>query len=220
MATINDYLNLLTSAWRDKPNFTAMVSSDVSISVRVQELLTEMAVALFDVDTAIGDQLDIIGKWAGISRDVNIPIDGVYFSWDGAFNIGWEYGVWRPVLDPTSVTILPDDVYRTLIRAKIAANRWDGTTTNAYEIWSIIFPDVNILIVDHQDMSYDIGFVGGIIDSLTLALVRGGYLPLKPEGVRVNVIYTPVNDGPLFGWDLDSDFVQGWEDGSWAFELI
>ncbi len=85
-----------------------------------------------------------------------------------------------------------------------------------YEIWDSIFTDISILILDHQDMSYDIAFVGRPLDSLTLALVTGGYIPLKPEGVKVNVVYSPVDDGPLFGWDLETDFVKGWNEGSWA----
>ncbi len=69
-------------------------------------------------------------------------------------------------------------------------------------------------------MSYDLAFVGGIVDSLTLALILGGAIPLKPEGVRVNEVFTPANDGPLFGWDVDSSQLQGWDEGSWAYESI
>jgi hypothetical protein len=215
---IDDYLNLITSAWRQKPNFTAMISLDVSVQVRVQSLLASM-IPLFDVDLAVGDQLDIIGQWVGISRNVTIPIAGVYFSWDGLYTVGWDYGVWQGDQTPGSVTVLPDDVYRTLIKAKIAANSWNGTTDGAYAIWDALFTTVTILIQDHQNMSYDLIFVGGIVDSLTLALIEGGYIPLKPEGVRVNNYFVPIDSGPLFGWDLETDFIDGWDTGSWAREL-
>lgn len=218
MPTIDEYKSLVTSEYQGQPNFMAMIDLDVSLPVRVQELMSSM-IPLFDVDVAAGSQLDIIGQWVGIGRNVTIPIEGIFFSWDGDYTVGWEYGIWQSVLAPTSVTVLPDDVYRTLIRAKIAANRWDGTTDGAYTIWEQVFPNITILIQDKQDMSYDLALIGGIIDSLTLALLRGGYIPLKPEGVHVNVYYAPVNDGPFFGWDLDSTYVQGWEIGSWAREL-
>lgn len=217
--TVDEYLGLIASAFRQKPRFSAMVGVDVSPSVRVQDLLLSL-IPKFDVDTAVGSQLDIIGLWVGVSRRVNIPIPGVYFEWDGAFTNGWEYGSWQPPSLPVDVTVLPDDAYRTLIRAKISANQWDGTTDGAYAIWDRVFPNVTILIQDHQDMSYDLAFVGGIIDSLTLALITGGYIPLKPEGVRVNTIYVPVNDGPVFCWDLaETDLVAGWDTGSWAREI-
>lgn len=216
--TLNEYLNLITSEHRDKPKFVATVTANLAVGLRLQELLASLT-EKFDIDTAVGQQLDVIGKWVGITRNVAIPISGVYFSWNGDFSVGWEYGVWQPNLSPVDVTSLPDDVYRTLIRAKIAANNWDGTTDGAYKIWDQVFPTVTILIQDNQNMSYDLALVGGIIDSLTLALLTGGYIPLKPEGVRVNVYYVSVDANPVFGWDVDSDFIQGWGSGSWVREL-
>lgn len=218
MPTKTEYLNLITSAFRLKPKFTATVDANVSVPVRLQELLTSM-IPVFDVDVAVGQQLDVIGQWVGVSRNVNIPIAGIYFSWDAPYTQGWDFGSWAPPDTPTSITTLPDDAYRTLIRARIAANQWDGTTTGAYAIWDQVFPQITILIIDRQDMSYDVALVGGIVDSLTLALLTGGYIPLKPEGVRVNQYFVPVNDGPLFGWDLDNEYVQGWDEGSWAREI-
>lgn len=213
------YLNLITSAFRRQPKFTAMVETDVSPLVQVQTLLTSM-VPIFDVDAAVGDQLDIVGKWVGISRNIAIPITGVFFSWDAVYTLGWEYGTWQPELAPSTITVLPDDAYRTLIKAKIAANQWDGTTEGAYAIWAQIFTTITILIQDNQDMTYDLAVVGGIIDSLTLALIVGGYIPLKPEGVRVNAYYVSVDSGPVFGWDVESDLLGGWDAASWVREFV
>ncbi len=216
--TLNDYLNLITSAFRDKPIFKATVTAEVSVQIRVMEVLQSM-IDKFDVNGAVGDQLDIIGKWVGVSRNVSIPIPNVYFEWDGSPYNGWDYGTWQPNLAPTDVTTLPDDAYRTLIRAKIAANRWDGTIEGAYDIWENVFPNVTILIMDNQNMSYDLALVGGVIDSLTMALLTGGYIPLKPEGVRVNVYFVSVDSEPVFGWDVESEFLGGWDEASWAIEL-
>jgi hypothetical protein len=49
--------------------------------------------------------------------------------------------------------------------------------------------------------------------------LTGGYIPLKPEGVRVNEYLVPVDDGPLFAWDIQNDLLDGWETGSWAREI-
>lgn len=217
--TVLDYLNLITSAWRQKPKFTAMVQSNVEVQVRVQDLLASM-IPKFDVDIAEGDQLDIIGKWVGISREIAIPIPGVFFSWDGAAEVGWDFGVWKDDRNATEITILPDDVYRTFVKAKIASNRWDGSLGGMYEVWDSVFTDITIFVQDNQNMSYDIGFVGRPVDSLTLALIEGGYLPLKPSGVRVNVIYSPIDDNRIFAWDSDTEIFAGWDIGSWVRELI
>lgn len=216
--TLLEYLNLITSEFRTQPNYIAMLSANLATPIQVQNLLSSM-IPLFDIEIAVGDQLDIIGKWVGITRNVSIPISGVYFSWDGDYTVGWEYGTWQPALEPTEVTSLPDDAYRTLIKAKIAANQWDGTTDGAYAIWDQVFTTTTILIQDNQDMTYNLAVVGGIIDSLTLALITGGYIPLKPEGVRVNAYYVSVDSGPVFGWDVESDLLGGWDESSWVREL-
>lgn len=219
MSLVSDYLQLVTSAYQGKPNFMGVITAGVSVPVQVQNLLAAM-IPLFDLDVAAGQQLDVIGIWVGVSRNVAIPISGVYFSWDSAdYTLGWEYGSWQPSNLPTDVTALPDDAYRTLIRAKIAANHWDGTTDGAYAIWEAIFPTTTILIQDHQNMSYDLAIIGGIIDSLTLALITGGYIPLKPEGVRVNVYYVSTDTNPAFAWDLETTLLAGWDEGSWLREL-
>lgn len=216
--TEQEYLDLITSQYRKKPNFTAMVGADVALPIRIQDLLTSM-IPIFDVETAVGDQLDIIGEWVGITRNVAIPIDNVFFSWDETTILGWDSGSWRPALAPSSITVLPDDNYRILIKAKIAANQWDGTTDGAYAIWDQVFTSITILIQDNQDMTYNLAIVGGMIDAVTLALITGGYIPLKPEGVRVASYYIAVDDGPVFGWDVDSDLLGGWDESSWVMEV-
>ena len=68
-------------------------------------------------------------------------------------------------------------------------------------------------------MSFSIAIQGAVPDSLTLALLVGGYLPLKPEGVEITEYIVPVNTGPLFAWDVQNSTMQGWDDGSWGQEL-
>lgn len=219
--TIQNYLDLITAEYQNQPKFKNMVSFMVSLPVQVQVLLASM-IAIFDLDNPpIGAQLDILGQWVGASRNVAVPISGVYFTWDGTdYTVGWDFGSWQPINAPTEITVLPDDAYLSLVRAKIAANQWDGTTDGAYKIWDAIFPQFTILINDHQDMSYDMAFVGGIVDSLTLALIVGGYIPLRPEGVRINEYFVPVDSNPLFAWDIANAFLGGWDTSSWAREIF
>lgn len=216
--TSDDYLNLITSAFRQKPKFSAMVAADVSVQVRVQQMFAAM-IPIFDVDQAVGRMLDIIGEWVGVARNISIPIAGVYFAWDSTVNVGWDNGTWQPYNDPQDVTVLPDDAYRVLIKAKIAANRWDGTTDGAYAIWDSVFASTSILIQDHQNMTYDLIIFGGPIDSLTIALITGGYIPLRPEGVLVQTYYISVDSNPVFGWDVESEFLGGWDEASWTQEV-
>ena len=217
---VQDYLNLIPSANANQPDFNAVVTINVSVGSRVQQLLQSM-IALFDIDLPpVGDQLDIIGQWVGVSRNVSIPISGIFFTWDGPASEGWDYGTWAAQADATTITVLPDDAYLTLIKAKIAANNWDGTTNGAYAIWNSLFSGFEILIQDYQNMTYAMAFVGGIVDSLTLALITGGYIPLRPEGIEItNYFIGPPSGGPVFAWDSDATYLQGWDTGSWATEV-
>lgn len=219
--TTQDYLDLVTSEYKQKSKFNAMLSFMVAVQVRVQGLMDQMISTLFDLSTPpTGNQLDIIGQWVGVSRVVSIPISGVYFSWDGsnAF-LGWDYGSWQPSNLPVAITTLPDDAYLNLILATIAANNWDGTTTGAYAIWAQVFPQFKILIQDNCDMTYDLGIIGGIVDSLTLALITGGYIQLRPEGVRISEYFIAVDTNPAFCWDVETTDCKGWDEGSWLREV-
>lgn len=220
-----DYLDSITSEYQGQPDFNATVAFSVAVPVQVQLLMNQMignvAPSLFDLSTPpVGDQLDIIGEWVGVSRNVSIPITGVYFSWDGAdFSLGWNYGSWQPSDAPTSITSLPDDAYLTLILAKIAANNWDGTTNGAYAIWDILFPQFTILIQDNCNMTYAMAIIGGLVDSLTLALIIGGYIQLRPEGVAISEYFVSVDTNPAFCWNLETTDCQGWNQGSWLREI-
>jgi hypothetical protein len=219
--TSQDYLNLVTSNYKNQPKFNAMLAFMVAVQVKVQSLMNQMASTLFDLTTPpVGNQLDIIGQWVGVSRVVNVPISGVYFTWDGTDpSVGWDFGSWQPASAPSTVTSLPDDAYLNLILAKIAANNWDGTTTGAYAIWAQVFPQYRILIQDNCNMTYDLAVVGGIVDSLTLALITGGYIQLRPEGVRIDKYFVSIDTSPLFCWDVETTICKGWDEGSWLREL-
>jgi hypothetical protein len=215
--TVQDYIDLVTSEYAEQPNFIAMLGLDVGVPARVQQLMSAM-IALFDIDTPpVGEQLDIIGQWVGVSRNVSVPISGAYFEWDSAtYENGWDYGSWQPTGGDSEITVLPDDAYLTLIKAKIAANNWDGTINGAYEIWDALFSDIEIFILDHQNMSYDLAIIGAAIDTVTLALITGGYIQLRPEGVKINNYFVSIDADPVFAWDLDTPLLKGWDEAKWA----
>ncbi len=220
MPTTDDYKLLVTSEHRDKPLFMAMIAAFtagfVDSATALQTLIDK-----FNLDAAAGEQLDKIGEWVGITRRLRTPITGVYFSWDADPTIGWDAGSWQGPYDPdTGIVLLPDEDYRTLLRAKIAANFWDGTLLGAEIIWGIVFQGAQTIILqDNQDMSMTVGFYGAPLSAVQQALLVGGYFPLKPAGVRIKFYAIPVNPGPLFAWDSDSTSLQGWDLGSWVQEV-
>ena len=215
---LDHYLGLVTSEHSDKPRFVEMITTSAKGFVSDQEVSSRTS-TLYDLDSAIGRQLDVVGEWVGRSRDLKIPLQGVYFSLDTE-GVGFDEGTWKGRFDPDSGLVsLPDDSYRTLLKATIAANYWNGTIPQAYEIWEVLFEEdgYEILIQDYGDMTMLIALVGPTPDAVTLALFKGGYLSLNPAGVQIIYYVVPsVPDTPIFGFDADGEYVKGFDQGCWA----
>jgi hypothetical protein len=216
MASATDYISLLTSEHSSKPKFSAMVAA-VAQCFADQINVMQSIPAAFDLDQAIGVQLDAVGLWVGIRRQVKTPLN-VYFSLDTT-GLGFDQGNWQGPFDPsTGLTSLDDTTFRTLIRAKIAANSWDGTIPAAASAYANLFAGSGslIFIQDNSDMTMTVGVSGAIPSALLRALFSGNYLPLRPEGVLANYVVPSVNNTALFGMDVQNSYIQGFDAGSWA----
>ncbi|MFY3307283.1 DUF2612 domain-containing protein [Achromobacter ruhlandii] len=216
MAITDDYIARLSAYHRGKPKFTATVTALCDAAASLRELYGGMPAA-FDLDLAVGAQLDAVGRWVGLERKVSTPIANVYFSHD-LDGLGFDQGVWQGPFDPESgLTELDDDTYRLLLRAKIGANHWDGTLETSAAILDRIFGGgTHVFIQDNGDMSVDIGVAGAPPSALFLALLAGGYIPLKPEGVRISYYVIPSQEGPLFGFDVQNHYISGFDSGLWG----
>lgn len=150
MADLTDYTGLITSEHNQRPKFMAAVKALTKPMVALQNLLGGMPDA-FDLDQAVGVQLDAVGLWVGIGRRVATPLTGVYFSLDTT-GVGFDQGNWKGPFDPdTGLTLLDDDTYRLVLRAKIGANHWDGTLESSAAILNSIFTPGDGPVAVHAD---------------------------------------------------------------------
>lgn len=218
---IDDYIDLVTSEHRDKPKFIETLKALIDPLINVMDVANSMA-GKYDLNVAVGQQLDTVGEWVGRTRLLTVPLTDVYFSFD-IEGLGYDQGYILGPFDPlTGLVALSDEPYRTLLRATIAANHWDGSIVQAYAAWDIVFQNTpfNILIIDNGDMTMDFALMGGEPDAVTKSLLTGGYLALKPSGVRITNYFIPsVPHTPLFGFDLDNDSIAGFDVGSLAITL-
>lgn len=186
---VSPYTGLITSEHQSAPNFMATVAASCQPFADMVAVLESMP-GLYDLDNAVGVQLDTVGLWVGVSRNLAEPLTGVYFAFDTA-GLGFDQGVWFGPGDlATTLYVLPDDSYRTLLRAKIAANQWDGTIPSAYAIWELLLQPsgLDIEIADNGNMTMTLTLTG-TSDVVTQAIFSQGLLDLKPAGVSVtNVI--------------------------------
>lgn len=209
------WLGLITSEHNQQPDFMTMLQNVF------QPFADDIAVmaslpALFDLDVAAGTQLDVVGLWVGVTRNISVPLTGVYFSFD-TVGLGFDQGTWYDPFNPTTgLVILSDQAFRTLIRARIANNQWDGTIPGAYDVWNVLFAgtDTGILIQDLQNMHMLFALTGTIPDAVTLALFTEGYIGLVPAGVTVDAYLTPAaSDVPYFGFDVENSAISGFDVG-------
>lgn len=215
---ITPYTALITSEHNARPNFMAAVAALVQPAADLQEALSTIAQD-YDLDAAVGSCLDVVGQWVGRSRYLTTPLVGVYFAFD-TVGVGVDQGTWQGPYDPsTGQTTLADDAYRTLLRAVIVANHWDGTVPGAYATWNTVFAAAGytIVIQDNCYMTMYLGILGPQPDAVTLALFEGGYLSLRPAGVGVVNYVTPtLADTPFFGFDAEGSSIAGFDVGAFG----
>lgn len=211
--TTIDYADLVPSKHRDLPRFRQVIQLLAQASASSQALFGSLP-ADFDVDRAIGAQLDVIGEWVGIGRQLPVEITGVYFEWDGTDAVGWDRGVWQGAFDPSAgPTRLNDTDYRRLIKTKILINRWDGSLGQLETIWQSLLPDDRAgIVIDNQDMTMSLGFDGEPIAGLQLAILNLGLALIKPTAVRILDVFSSTAGEPIFAWDNG----PGWENSSWS----
>ncbi len=183
-ASVDDYTSLITSEHDDQPNFLATISAIVQPLVENQNLLAAMP-ELYDLDVAVGAQLDVVGQWVGLSRNLQTPIAGVYFSFDTA-GLGFDEGVWYSSSDPAEGVIsLDDSTYRLMIHGKIIANIWDGTLGEANRLLLTVFPGTDVQMQDNFDMTETLVVSGSPPSLLFAELVNQGYIQLRPAAVEL-----------------------------------
>ncbi|MBB8676259.1 DUF2612 domain-containing protein, partial [Escherichia coli] len=178
---MSKYTELITNYHATKPKFLAHVDLMTRPLIDVAAA-TRGLISAFDIDSAVGVQLDILGLWIGRSRVVSQPISGVYFSWD-TDGLGYDQGVWQGPYDPDSgYMYLSDETYRVILKAKIAINNWDGRNDSLPAILDAATAGsgLRMQIVDNQDMTISVWvFPDTDISDVSrelIAAIKQGYL--------------------------------------------
>lgn len=198
-AEVASYVGLITSEHAGQPNFSAMVSVDVGLQVDSINLLNREFLD-FDVDLAIGVQLDTVGQFVGVTRVITVQPSDAY-----------------PAPAAYQVT-LNDDEFRRLIKARALANEWDGTNEGAAAVLAAWFGPIGAygFIIDNQNMSITLGIAGTAPTAAEAAVFSQFYLPLRTAGVRVAGSWVPPVIGAIFGLDVATVFVNGPDFGAFG----
>lgn len=158
---IKRYLDRTESQHIIRPKYVAAVTALLEKLDAAHGIAKDIP-ALFDVATAVGEQLDVLGEIVGVKRKA------------------------IPLYVPNVTDVPNDDLYRIIILSKIIQNNWDGTNEGFYDIWeataATLFP---VIYNDNQDMSIDVTILGEVDDHIA-DLIAYGYIIPKPMGVKTN----------------------------------
>lgn len=206
-----------------QPDFVAVMRALLQPLVDQQNVTNSIPNA-YNLDVAVGAQLDTTGQWIGPTRFIQIPLTGLFFSFD-TVGLGFDQGAWAPVGSDSALFPLPDDEYRLLLYATIAANHWDGTVPGGEKVLNQFWNPLGYseYIIDHMDMTIAFLLIGPVPNAVTGALYKNGYLDVVNAGVGVTAHYFAQGSGgipfaPLFGFDIESPIIAGFDQGVWASE--
>lgn len=181
-----DYTSIITSQYSDSPNFQAVVAQLGAIFGANYDLLSNIVPTYYDLDSAVGVQLDQIGLWVGASRRLAVPLN-IYFSLDTP-GLGLDQGVWKGPYDPdTGLVLLDDETFRSVIRGVILFNNWDGSLFQYNAIFAAVFrgTGTHVHAKDNQNMTMDMVITGTPVSAVMQAEMTAGQLHIKPVGVSI-----------------------------------
>lgn len=199
------YADLLILQYRNKPKAreTIKIGADIylgdGIIFQLQDIL--------DIDTAVGAQLDIIGKILDCPRVVQgIYNDMIFFQfYDGPDSVGFstvgnpQGGNFRTIQNYNqSEYSLPDNDYRFLLKFKSAVNVMRGSERGIDDaLWNVFQGDV--LLKNNHNLT--ITYIVSVERTLAaLAAKQLGYYR-APEGVGANYVLRVPSPSQIFGFN-------------------
>lgn len=152
------YTNLLIIQYNAKPKAAATIAA-MAVMFIMDQLPTQVMNA-YDISSAVGVQLDVLGKYVGVSRNVS------------AFS--------GPIT-------LDDADFRTIINLKIVQNNAGSSLSDIQNLLQMNFAGI-LFVYDHQNMHMDYAF-NATYGSQQLAevFITEGLLP-KPMGVQLGAL--------------------------------
>lgn len=194
------YSDLLIVQYRTKTKAVKTVQLIVNQNLIDDFVLTEAG--CFDLDTAVGAQLDILGRIVGVPRNVlGLDLSHTFFNFttyptNAASNGFGRYAVpegenpplfWSYRTSSKAIYTLVDAELLLLIKLKIIYNTSYSSLKNIVDLLWDFFGD-QITVVDNKDMTITY-YVKPSYSNALIAAAYLGYLP-KPMGVDADIVYT------------------------------
>jgi hypothetical protein len=206
-AIVDYYVNRLIAQYVTMPKARGTIAAYVRQAL-IDGLYDELQNA-FTLSTAVGPQLDILGKYIGLSRNIGVVVDDTpYFGFQSSnsdtgnlngFTDSTDAGVnaqaifYQTSFTNTVNTALTDTSYRFMLVLKIALNQSDGTLASIQDFLHT-YLDGFVALVDNADMTMTYTFTEKVPAGLNAATIAA-YLP-RPMGVGVNFVTLDATASP------------------------
>jgi len=206
---IDYYVNLLIIQYHNKPKARAHISALVT-----EAMIYDIAIAVrdgFNIETAIGKQLDILSKIIGVNRTVTgASFTRAYFGYADytaiapftfhgyadytTINVDEQFRLY--IEDNRALYDLNDTELRMMLKMKIIINSGNGSMKQTDELIAAFFSG-SVIYSERYPMGESFIFPEGLRRLATIAQAEG-LLP-RPAGVSLTVSFTP-DIGHIFGF--------------------
>ena len=210
-------INRMYAQYADKPKAVAWYGIIPSIASELEQAYNDIKIS-YSIDDNTREQLNVIGRVVVVGD-----------TWETVANLivgGRELVEETPQLNQLgsnqlgSFQLTPnqvgyayvDNIYRQLIRSKIAKNNSDATIDSILGAISFITGDSNITVSDFEDMTFDVVFLDNISNEQIEILTNFDLVP-KPQGVRFRG-YAVLPSSTVWGADESQ---WGADESQWGF---
>lgn len=200
--------------YRTKGKALAWYNIVKSLAAQIENAADAVKV-MYEIDTAVGAQLDILGRIVVVPRNFVQPSMLKVTQFASAANNPGQFGNPDDMFSALSVdsdSQMTDDLYRIVIKSKIIKNNSDATIESILFGMNFLLPNAEILrITDNENMTFSVEFYGNITDIERYALLNSTLVP-KPQGVDFNgfleaIDYVQAGDSSKMFGDVKAQFV-------------
>lgn len=177
------YFDRVYAQYRTKPKAVQWYE----ITKNMAGLLVDTAWSIrtsYDIYNVGGERLDVIGRIVVASRNFTaLPelFPGIFDLTDGS-EFGDEDAMFS-ALTVASDAVMSDDLYRMVIKSKIAKNNGDATIESILDAAALLLPKAdNLRLIDNDDGEFGIEYSGAMTNLEKWALTNGDLLP-RPQGI-------------------------------------
>lgn len=190
--TLDTVPNRLYSQYRSKPKLITWLNICRELGLQLSDLYAALR-KTYDIDSQVGEQLDVIGRIVVIDRSYTGPVALTVYecNTDGENECG-DMSVQLSATNMDQDSEVSDELFRIMIRAKIAKNTSDGTIESILSACNVLIPTAGFdVLLDNEDMSFSLEFSGLISNLEHWALLNASLIP-KPQGVKFNGFFEKV----------------------------